>query len=235
MLAQLIQNFVHFKGRNDRLDQYGGLDAALRNTDRVLRGDKHLIPEARLEMTLELGQIEVRPKPTNQQLFGVMEHVQRKIEQAARDTLTIHGHMLFIEMPAARTHDERRNFFVQVIRLAVLFERNRAANRIDQIDLPFDLIRPFWRICILKIGHVAIGTRVQSIDHHLAIGGPCDLNATALQRRWDRCDLPVTGPNRCGFSQKIQMLTGVKALSPLDPGREQFATSWFELPMEARH
>ena len=235
MLTQLIQNFVHFKSRNDRLDQYGGLNAALRNTDRVLRGDKHIIPETRLDMALKLGQIEVRPKSTSQQLFSVVEHVQRKVEQAARDPLTIHGHVLFVEVPAPRTYDERRDFFVQVIRLAVLLKRDRAPNRIEQVDLPFDLIRPFWRIRILEVGHVTVRTRVQRIDHHLAIGGPGDLHTTALQRSWDRCDLPITGPNRCGFSQKIQMLTGIQSFCTLNPGREQFTPPRLELPMEAGH
>ena len=105
VLAQLIQNFVHFKGRNDRLNQHGRLDTALGNTDRGLRRHEHIVPKSRLEMTLELGQVEVRPKPTSQQLFSVMKHVQRKIKQAARDALSIDGHMFLIEMPATRTHD----------------------------------------------------------------------------------------------------------------------------------
>ena len=235
MLTQLIQNFVHFKGRNDCLDQHGRLDAALGNTHCGLRRHEHLVPKSRLEMALELWQVEVRPEPTSKKLFGVVEHVQRKIKQAAGDALTIDGHMLLVQMPAARTHNERRHFFVQVIRLAVLFERNRATNRINQVDLPFDLIRPLRRIRILKVGHVTVGTRVQRVDHHLAIGGPGNLDATALECSRNRRNLPVPFANRSGLRQEIRTLAGIQALCPLDPRREQLATPRFELPVKARN
>ena len=233
MLTQLIENLVHLKRGNDGLDQNGSFHAALRHANGVLGRHEHLIPEPRFEMALQLGQVEVRTKTAGQQFLGVVEHIERKIEEPARYALPIDSHMLFIEVPATRAHDERRHLVVEVIRLAVLLQRDGAPDRIDQIDLPFDLVRPFWRVRIFEVGHVAVRTRVQRVDHHLAIGRTGDLNATALKSRRDRRNLPVAFADRFGFRQKVRTFTGVEALGALDPRGEQGTTPRLKLPMQA--
>jgi len=55
VLTQLVQDLVHLERGQDRLDQDGGLDAPLRDTKLLLRGDEDVIPEARLEMRLHFS------------------------------------------------------------------------------------------------------------------------------------------------------------------------------------
>ena len=63
MLAQLVQDLVHLEGGEDRLDQDGRPDRAARDAERGLAVDEDLVPEPRLVVRLELGQVEVRPAP----------------------------------------------------------------------------------------------------------------------------------------------------------------------------
>src|SRR5579862_4244300 len=54
VLAQLVQNLIHLEGRWQGLDQDRGLDGAAPDTQLFLGTDEHVIPQSRLEMTLEL-------------------------------------------------------------------------------------------------------------------------------------------------------------------------------------
>src|SRR5207244_13378789 len=60
MITQLPQDLVGLERRQDGLDQHGRADRAAADAERVLRGVEHVVPESRLEVTLELRQIEVR-------------------------------------------------------------------------------------------------------------------------------------------------------------------------------
>ena len=61
MLAQLVQDLVHLERGEDGLDEDGRPDRAARDAERRLGVDEDLVPEARLVVRLELGQVEVRP------------------------------------------------------------------------------------------------------------------------------------------------------------------------------
>ena len=61
VVTQLVQDLVHLEGRHDGLDQYCGPDAALRHPQRVLGVHEHVVPEPRLQVRLQLGQVKVRP------------------------------------------------------------------------------------------------------------------------------------------------------------------------------
>ena len=61
VVAQLVEDLVHLEGGEDRLDQDGGADGAARDAERVLRGDEDVVPQPRLEVALQLRQVEVRP------------------------------------------------------------------------------------------------------------------------------------------------------------------------------
>jgi hypothetical protein len=63
VLAQLVEDLVHLERGEDRLDQHGRLDRAARDAELVLRHHEHVVPQPRLEMALELRQVEVRPVP----------------------------------------------------------------------------------------------------------------------------------------------------------------------------
>ncbi len=95
--------------------------------------------------------------------------------------MAVDQHVFFIEMPAARPHDQHRDFVIQRIRLAALLQRNLAADCIHQVDLAGDLVVPVGRMTVLEVGHVRIGARVQRVDDHLAFDWAGDLDATPLQ------------------------------------------------------
>src|SRR5579862_4441833 len=60
MLPQLVENFVQLECGQNRLNQNGGFDSPALDAKRVLSVDKHIIPEARFEVTFHLWQIEIR-------------------------------------------------------------------------------------------------------------------------------------------------------------------------------
>ena len=59
VVAQLVEDLVHLERGEDGLDQHGGADGAARDAELVLRADEDVVPEARFEVALHLGQIEV--------------------------------------------------------------------------------------------------------------------------------------------------------------------------------
>ena len=85
MLAQLEQDLVHLEGGQDRLDQDGRPDAPARDPERRLAVDEDLVPEPRLVMALELGEVEVRTAAEPKRLGAVVEEEQPEVEQAGRD------------------------------------------------------------------------------------------------------------------------------------------------------
>ena len=71
VLAELVENLLHLERREDRLDEDGRLDRAARNPDAILGEAEDVVPESRLEVILELREIEVRPRSTREQPLGV--------------------------------------------------------------------------------------------------------------------------------------------------------------------
>ena len=62
MLSQLIEDLIHFKGGENRFNQDGSANRSARNAQFVLREAEHVVPEARLEMTFQFRQIEIRAR-----------------------------------------------------------------------------------------------------------------------------------------------------------------------------
>lgn len=73
MLLQFVENFIHFEGGQDRFDQNGGADAAPWHSQGVLCEEKDVVPETRLDVTLQLWQIEVRSGAAAQGLVPVVK------------------------------------------------------------------------------------------------------------------------------------------------------------------
>jgi len=55
-----VPYLVHLEGGEDGLDEDRGLDAAAREAHAVLREVEDVVPQARLVVVLQLGQIEER-------------------------------------------------------------------------------------------------------------------------------------------------------------------------------
>jgi len=151
-----------------------------------------------------------------------------------RHALAVDRHVLLVEMPAARTHDQRRDLVVQPVRLAVLLERDRAAYRVLQVDLAVDLVRPARRVRILEVRHVRVGAGVQRVDDHLALDGARDLDTAALQVGRQRRDLPVAFADRLRVGQEIGAFAGVEALGAFDAGLQQRLATRLERTVQRR-
>ncbi len=116
MIAQLAEDLVHLERGQDGLDQHRGPDGALRDAQRFLGHDEDVVPQPRLEMALQLGQVEVGAGAAVEQRAGVVEEVQAKVEQRGRDRLTIDQDVLLDQMPAARPHHQRGRLVVRARR-----------------------------------------------------------------------------------------------------------------------
>ena len=106
MLTHLVQDLVHLERGKNGLDQHRRLDRAARDAEPVLRHDEDVVPQPRLEMAFELGQIKIGRGASREELFGVVEKIYREIEEAARDRLPIDPDVLFGQVPAGRTHEQ---------------------------------------------------------------------------------------------------------------------------------
>lgn len=98
-------------------------------------------------MRLHLGQVEVRPRAALDQLVGVVEEVQAKVEQTGRDGLAVDGQVLLVEVPAAGARDQRRQLAVrpQLVLLVALLEVDLAPDGVVQVDLAVDHVVPGGR------------------------------------------------------------------------------------------
>ncbi|MNM75117.1 hypothetical protein D3C81_868900 [compost metagenome] len=228
MLAQLIQDLFHLERGEDGLDQHGGLDGALRQADFVLRHHEDVVPQARFQMAFHLGQVEERAGAAGDLLAGIVEQEQREIEDAARDALAVDGDVLFVQVPAARTHLQRGDLVVQLVLLALRFQGQRAAHGGLQVDLALQLVVPVGGVGVLEVGHVAVSARVEGVDHHLGFDRAGDFHAAAFQRLGHRGNLPVAFADALGFRQEIGDFAGVQALGALDARGQQFLTARLE-------
>ena len=117
VLAQLVEDLLHLERGQDRLDQDGRADRPPRNPERVLRVQEDVVPEPRLEMALQLRQVEVRPAAACDRPPGRVEHVQAEVEQASRHRLAVDEQVPLGQVPAARPHEQRRHLVVQAVAL----------------------------------------------------------------------------------------------------------------------
>ena len=122
VVAQLVEDRVHLERRQDRLDQDGALDRAARQAELLLGVGERLCPEACLQMGLELGQVEVRPRSALQLLARVVEDDEPEVEQRPADRLSVDEMVALEQMPAARADHQRRDLVVQPVALAAALE-----------------------------------------------------------------------------------------------------------------
>ena len=81
-----------------------------------------------------------------------------------------------MQVPAARPDEQRRDLVLQAVLLGPGVQRDGAIDRIDQVRLAFDTVPPGRRVGILEVGHEHPGAGVQSVDHHLPVDRPGDLD-----------------------------------------------------------
>lgn len=160
MVAKLIDDFVHLKGRSDGLDQHGASDGAAGHADVVLGEVEDVVPQSSLEMRLHLGQVEVGSVATLDELKGVVEKVETKVEKGARDGLAVDGEMLLLQMPSSSTANQggQHTIGAQFIFFLSLLEVDLSSNGVVQVDLARDLVVPGGGSGVYSIIRVSWGS-----------------------------------------------------------------------------
>src|SRR6185437_11080614 len=117
VLPQLVEDFVHFKSGQNRLDQDGGADGAAGDAEFILRVAEDVVPQASFEMALQLGEIEVGAGSLTDETLRVVKQVKTEIKQRSGDGRAVHFEMPFHQMPASRPHQQRCHLGIEVIAL----------------------------------------------------------------------------------------------------------------------
>src|SRR6266704_2159050 len=147
MVAQLPQDFVGLEGREDGLDEHRRADRAARDSEAVLGEGEHVVPEARLEMALVLGEVEVWSRPLRDERGRVVEERQPEVEQGRRDWRAVYAQVLLHEMPSARPHYERRGAGVEGVAFPLgTRERDRPRHRVAEVLLAAHVALPRGRV-----------------------------------------------------------------------------------------
>src|SRR5262249_3412686 len=152
VIAELVEDLVHLERSEDRFDEHGRADRAVRNSDELLRADEDVVPEPRFEMRLHLRQIEIWTGAAHEQLFRVVKKVEREIEDRSADWFSIDEEMLLDEMPSARTYEQRRRLFVERVLLRAAGKCDRATHGVVKIDVTFEAVRPRRRVRVFEVG-----------------------------------------------------------------------------------
>ena len=227
MLAQLVEDLVHLERGEDRLDQDGRLDRPLRHAEPLLRPDEDVVPEPRLEVRLELRQVEPAcrrgrgcGRSRGRSRTGSPRSARRRPRSAAPPGASRAG---------ARAGSR---LLVQAVLLLAGVELDRAVERVRQVDLALDAVLPGRRVRVLEVGHEHLRARVERVDHHLPVDRAGDLDAAVLQLGRDRRDAPVALADVLRLGQEVGQLAVAQPLRPLVPRVEQLAPPRAEPALE---
>ena len=153
----------------------------MREVELLLGQRERVGPQTRLEVRLELREVEVRPAAALELLARVARHVQAEVEQRGRDRLAVDEGVPLGQVPAARPDQERRDLVVQPVRLVRRLERDLAAHGVGDVPLALDDVLPLRRAGVLVVGHEDAGARVERVDHHLPVDRAGDLAAAVAE------------------------------------------------------
>ena len=152
---------------------------------------------SRLEVRLELRQVEVRAGSARQLLARVVEEDEPEVEQAGRDGGAIDQHVRLVQVPAARPDHQRGELgLVQGVGLLIGLEGQPAAHGLGDRPLAGDHVLPGGGEGVLEVAHEDPGARVERVDHHLRLDRPGDLDPPVVQVRAARA--PRANPGRRG-------------------------------------
>ncbi len=237
VLAKLIKDLVHLEGRENGLDQHRRPDGAARDAEFILSRHKDLVPQTRLQVVFELGQVEVRTGALVDEPAGVVEEEQPEVEQRARHRLAVQKHVLLGHVPAARTHEQRRQLVVEPVMpagrgIGVL---DIAGDGVAKVDLALDHIVPGGGVRVLEIGHEHVGAGIERVDDHLAVGGPGDLDPPVEGIFRGGRDGPVALADLPGPGQEVAPLPRIEPRLDLEAAGEQFPPFGSETAFELGH
>ena len=142
VLAELVEDLLHLEGGEDRLDEDGRLDRAARNSDPILCEAEDVVPQPRLEVALELREVEVRPRSALEQTLGVPGEIDAEVEEPRGDMLAVDLDVALLQVPAARADEQHGDLVVQRVALLSRLERDRALDRVGEVLLAADDVLP---------------------------------------------------------------------------------------------
>ena len=134
--------------------------------------------------------------------------------------------MLLDQVPAAGAYQQCGDVLVEAIDSTIrILKLNRAPDGVAAVDLPVDDVLPRGRQRVLEVRHENPCARIERIDHHLALGRSGDLDATVLQVRRGRRNLPIALAHVLGLRRKPGRLACVDGLlADGAQGQELFAS-----------
>src|SRR5439155_4281129 len=138
------------------------------------------------------------------------------------------------QVPASWPHDERRDLVVQLVFAAVgVLERDLPLDRIDEVALTLDHVRPRRRVRILEVCHVHRGARVQRVDDHLPIGPSSYLGLADAKVLRDIGDAPILLSSVGGPAKEVERPAAAQPLGDLGAPREPLDARGFDLAMQS--
>jgi hypothetical protein len=197
---------------------------ALMVAEGVLRAQEDVVPQARFEVALELREIEERTDAAAHQLLRVVEEIEPEVDEGAGRDLAVDDQVFLGKVPAARPDEEDRRLLLERVLLPVRgLERDRSADRVIEILLAVDEVRPRGRRRVLEVGHEHVGAGVQRVDDHLAVDRAGDLDAAIEQHLGHGRARPVAGAYVGGLGEEVGELAAVElSLSLGTLGEELF-------------
>src|SRR5262249_5567909 len=219
----------------DGLDEHRGADGADWKTDLLLLANEDVVPQPRLEVRLHLRQIEVRSSAARNELFRVVEEIEREVEEARGDRLRVDEQVLFEQMPSARADHERRRLLIQRVMFLAAVEGDRAAHGIAEVDVTVEVVGPRRRVRVFEVGHEDVRAGVERVDHHLEVDGPGDLDAAVEQVAGNLRHGPVRLADAARLFEEARPFAGVEALLALLALAQQFLAARIELALQHGH
>jgi len=214
----------------------------LGNSKILLGSNEDVIPQPCLQISLQLGNVEVGTGTVADKVVHVVIKVQPKVEEGSRGNLAVNGNVRLVKMPSTRTNEEDGSLLLGSVDLASLGigVSNGTADGIAEVALSFGQVAPRGRRGVLKVGHVDVGAAVETVDYHLTIDGAGDFDASILQigrngsalPRWAvvvRLRLPTAVGELAIVSNKVRLTTGIKFHGAGGTGGEEGTATILEL------
>src|SRR5690606_41226360 len=153
----------------------------------------------------------------------VMECVEAEVDErcgcGARDARAVgEAQVLLDEVPAARAEHDRGGRLPEAVLLALgAREVDLPTDRIAQVDLAADDVRPGGAHGILVVGEPHLRAGVHGVDGHLAVGGPGDLHPAIIEAGTGACHAAVAIlAARASPGQAVEVAT-VPEAAPASP------------------
>ena len=139
-------------------------------------------------------------------------------------------------MPATWADEERRGFFLQLVRLALRRDEiDLAADRIAQVEMSLNIVVPARRVRVLEVGHEHAGARIERVDDHLALDRAGDLHPAILDVVGNGRADPARFADASRLVKKVRQLSGVECPLARRAAREQLLAAAAECTLEPSH